>query len=251
MVVIDGRGSETRSIQSGLPQGSPVSPVPFILSVSAMFQNGTTARYHVYITPRTNPAKDPLFVCHHGVGSSGISCAVFAKELRDPIPNAGVLSLDARGHGSSILTATSQEASPDYSLETLTSDALNILQSTQTQFSWSQLPPLAFIGHSLGGAVMTNLTTVHGKLLAPTLIGYAMLDVAEGAARSPRTHESLPRPAALSLRHPLFSYRLAHSYSHANAPSLSMVGLSSKKDLPCTRPIAEPPSSKRITLSGV
>jgi retron-type reverse transcriptase len=37
MLVIDGRMSETRNIQAGLPQGSPVSPVLFILSVSAMF----------------------------------------------------------------------------------------------------------------------------------------------------------------------------------------------------------------------
>jgi hypothetical protein len=37
MLVIDGRTSETRNIQAGLPQGSPVSPVLFILSVSAMF----------------------------------------------------------------------------------------------------------------------------------------------------------------------------------------------------------------------
>jgi hypothetical protein len=38
MLVIDGRTSEARNIQAGLPQGSPVSPVLFILSVSAMFQ---------------------------------------------------------------------------------------------------------------------------------------------------------------------------------------------------------------------
>lgn len=37
MLVIDGRTSETRDIQAGLPQGSPVSPVLFILSISAMF----------------------------------------------------------------------------------------------------------------------------------------------------------------------------------------------------------------------
>jgi hypothetical protein len=38
MLVIDGRTGETRAIQAGLPQGSPVSPVLFILSVSALFQ---------------------------------------------------------------------------------------------------------------------------------------------------------------------------------------------------------------------
>ena len=38
MLVIDGRTSETRDVRAGLPQESPVSPVLFILSVSAMFQ---------------------------------------------------------------------------------------------------------------------------------------------------------------------------------------------------------------------
>jgi retron-type reverse transcriptase len=38
MLVIDGRTGETRAIQARLPQGSPVSPLLFILSVSAPFQ---------------------------------------------------------------------------------------------------------------------------------------------------------------------------------------------------------------------
>jgi hypothetical protein len=37
-LVIDGRTGETRSIQAGLPQGLPISPILFILSVSEMFQ---------------------------------------------------------------------------------------------------------------------------------------------------------------------------------------------------------------------
>jgi retron-type reverse transcriptase len=38
ILVIDGRTGETHDIQAGLPQGSPVSPVLFIISVSAIFQ---------------------------------------------------------------------------------------------------------------------------------------------------------------------------------------------------------------------
>ncbi|KAL1581840.1 hypothetical protein WHR41_09430 [Cladosporium halotolerans] len=37
MLVIDGRTGENRRIQAGLPQGSPVSPVLFVLSIGAMF----------------------------------------------------------------------------------------------------------------------------------------------------------------------------------------------------------------------
>jgi hypothetical protein len=38
LLVIDGRTGKTHDIRAGLPQGSPVSPVLFILSISAMFQ---------------------------------------------------------------------------------------------------------------------------------------------------------------------------------------------------------------------
>lgn len=38
MLVVDGRTGESRAIQAGLPQGSPTSPVLFILSISALFQ---------------------------------------------------------------------------------------------------------------------------------------------------------------------------------------------------------------------
>jgi hypothetical protein len=38
ILVIDGRTGETHDIKAGLPQGSPVSPVLFILSISAIFE---------------------------------------------------------------------------------------------------------------------------------------------------------------------------------------------------------------------
>jgi retron-type reverse transcriptase len=37
MLVIDGRTRETHDIHAGLPQGSPATPVLFILSISAIF----------------------------------------------------------------------------------------------------------------------------------------------------------------------------------------------------------------------
>lgn len=46
--------------------------------------------------------------------------------------------------------------------------------------SWPTLPPIILIGHSLGGAVITNLA--HSGTLGSALLGYAVLDVVEGSA---------------------------------------------------------------------
>lgn len=137
--------------------------------------------YHAYITPPT--AKGPLLVTHHGAGSSALSFALFASEVLKALPNAGVLSLDARGHGETVveqLDSQSNNAGLDLSLETLSQDLLDVIHLTQMQMAWPELPGLVLIGHSLGGAVVTNLA-VGGKL-GNAVLGYAVLDVVEGSA---------------------------------------------------------------------
>ena len=135
--------------------------------------------YHAYITPPA--AKGPLLVTHHGAGSSGLSFALFASEVRKALPTAGVLSLDARGHGETVvgqLDSQSNNARLDLSLETLSQDLLNVIQMTQTQMAWPELPGLVLIGHSLGGAVVTNVAV--SEKLGNAVLGYAVLDVVEG-----------------------------------------------------------------------
>lgn len=137
--------------------------------------------YHVYTTPPT--AKGPLLVTHHGAGSSGLSFALFASEVRKALPNAGVLSLDARGHGETViekLEPRNCNATLDLSLEILSHDLLEVIQMTQKELAWPELPGLIFIGHSLGGAVVTDLA-MSGRL-GNAVLGYAVLDVVEGSA---------------------------------------------------------------------
>ena len=101
--------------------------------------------------------------------------------MRKALPNAGVLSLDARGHGETVveqLHSQSNNAGLDLGLETLSQDLLDVIQMTQTQMAWPELPGLVLIGHSLGGAVVTNVA-VNGKL-GNAVLGYAVLDVVEG-----------------------------------------------------------------------
>lgn len=142
------------------------------------------AKYHVYITPPTDLKKGPLFICHHGAGASGLSFAVFAREVRQRLPNAGILSLEARAHGY-VVTSTSSttaggEIPADFSIATLSADALAMINLTKEKLSWSSLPPTVLLGHSLGGAIVTDLAATFA--LGPALIGFCVLDVVEGSA---------------------------------------------------------------------
>jgi protein phosphatase methylesterase 1 len=113
---------------------------------------------------------------HHGGGSSGLSFAVLSSEIRKRLPSAGILALDARGHGST----TSSSATLDLSLDTLSKDLHSAILATKSEMSWPDLPPIILVGHSLGGAVVTDLA--RKALLGVSLLGYAVLDIVEGSA---------------------------------------------------------------------
>jgi protein phosphatase methylesterase 1 len=145
-----------------------------------------TITHHAYLTSPTGSA--PLFVTHHGAGSSGLSFAALASEIRKLLPSAGILSLDARGHGSTQIThvglppTSSTEETLDLSLSTLSADLVTIITKTKEAMSWPTIPPLILIGHSLGGAVVTDVAFNANEILRPHILGYAVLDVVEGSA---------------------------------------------------------------------
>lgn len=122
---------------------------------------------------------------HHGAGSSGLSFATCATDIRKIIPDAGVLSADARDHGSTSVTRASEDgdadpakAQLDLSLETLHHDLVFVIRETQRKMGWDTLPDIILVGHSLGGAVITDVAR-KGELGAK-LLAYAVLDVVEG-----------------------------------------------------------------------
>lgn len=112
--------------------------------------------------------------------------------MRKAIPTAGVLSPDARGHGRTSIEKPEPEddeqteTTVDLSLETLSSDLAHVVHATQTTMSWSVLPDIVLIGHSLGGAVVVDLA--HKGLLGSAVLGYAVLDVVEGSAMEALAH---------------------------------------------------------------
>jgi len=176
----------------GVAGGRSLEPIPwttyFERELFLTPEDDDTITYHAYLTSPAatsgTSSKSPLFVTHHGAGSSGLSFAVLSAEIRKRLPNAGILSLDARGHGSTTLKDNNTSPAVDLSLATLASDLFNVIQLTQRAMSWppgvDQLPPIILVGHSLGGAVVTELAK-SGRL-GSSLLAYAVLDVVEGSA---------------------------------------------------------------------
>ncbi|KAI1436340.1 Alpha/Beta hydrolase protein [Xylaria sp. CBS 124048] len=170
----------------GVPRGRTFQSIPWTTYFEReLFLHDKTSssspRIHAYLSSPVG--KGPLFVMHHGAGSSGLSFAVVGQEMRKILSTAGIFSIDARGHGS---TSSPEGQDLDLSLETLANDLLAALQLTQQEMKWPALPPIVLVGHSLGGAVVTELAR-SGKL-GDALLGYVMLDVVEGSAMEALQH---------------------------------------------------------------
>lgn len=157
--------------------------------------DGIQIIHHAYLTPPSESG--PLFVMHHGAGSSGLSFATCADELRKLLPKAGVLSIDARSHGRTAMTPTSKPLNQDnpstgisaqaeadgkveldLSLDTLSRDLVFVVRETQARMGWENPPDIVLVGHSLGGAVITDVAK-KGEF-GSKLLAYAVLDVVEG-----------------------------------------------------------------------
>jgi protein phosphatase methylesterase 1 len=61
-----------------------------------------------------------------------------------------------------------------------------MLSLTQSKMNWKQLPQIVLIGHSLGGAVVTD--AANKGLLGNKLLGFGVLDVVEGSAMETLGH---------------------------------------------------------------
>jgi protein phosphatase methylesterase 1 len=182
-------------------QSSAYPPWPTFFDQELYFDteldNGSRAKYHVYLTPPASP-NDVLFVLHHGAGSSPLSFALCVAELRTLLPKAGILAISARDHGSVVYTS-SGTIDTSMSLDALAADLERMITLTNTHLKLATCPRLLLVGHSLGGAVVTH--TAHRRALGTRLIGYVVIDVVEGSALEALRHMK----AYLTLRPATFS----------------------------------------------
>lgn len=125
-----------------------------------------------------------VFLLHHGAGYSALSFALVAEHItKSSNGAAGVLAYDCRGHGRT--RHSSEEASQDLSLATLTNDALAVLARLFPPEG--PQPTLVLVGHSMGGSVVVSLAhalanDVGNHATRPRVSGVAVLDVVEGTA---------------------------------------------------------------------
>lgn len=168
---------------------------------------------------------------HHGAGSSGLSFALVGSEIRKRMPNAGILAMDCRGHGS---TTTKKDDDVDLKLHTLSDDLLYVIQSVKKEMNWAALPPLVLVGHSLGGAVVTELANT-GKLGA-SLLAYAVLDVVEGSAidalQSMQTYLSTRPSGFATLQSGIDWHIRTRTVRNSTSARTSVPALLSKDDMP-------------------
>lgn len=163
------------------PRRKPLyDPIPWNVHFSYSHHLTTLdslSTFHVYITPPTSSG--PLFITHHGAGSSGLSFALLASEIRKLLPFAGVLSFDCRGHGE-----TSTPDDHDLSLTTLSDDLATVVRLTAAQYGWEpseKMPDMVLVGHSLGGAVVVDFVKNKWEF-GRKVLGYVVIDVVEGSA---------------------------------------------------------------------
>lgn len=101
-------------------------------------------------------------------------------------PEIGILAPDARGHGETEFRPEfgdeelADDGKLDMSLERLADDLEAIIDLLKKESEWEQLPSIVLVGHSLGGAVVTEVA-MRGKY-GRKMLGVAVLDVVEGSA---------------------------------------------------------------------
>lgn len=135
-----------------------------------------------YSPPKSNDS--PIFIFHHGAGSSALSFGLLAKDIIKTMNDtthpgrfdniAGVFSFDCRGHGQTTIVSNPD----DYSLDSFVNDTIFIINDLISRENL-QTNSIFLVGHSLGGSILTK---VCHKLNNTQVKGLIMFDIVEDTA---------------------------------------------------------------------
>lgn len=137
-----------------------------------------------YTLPKPEDAASiPVFIFHHGAGSSALTFANLSRHLCDKLEGkCATFAFDARGHGQTRPIDNSKEVK--YDLDSFVSDFVAVTE----EFYCKKLSPvktklsLILVGHSLGGSICTSSYINFSAYLQKSILGVAMLDIVEEAA---------------------------------------------------------------------
>lgn len=138
--------------------------------------------FRVYYT-EPKSAESPVFVFHHGAGSSALSFALLASSLVEGFEKdtdgkkngCGIMAFDCRGHGET------RVMEKDYKLDSLIEDAIFVIQTFREKAN-ARSNSIFLIGHSLGGAVLTGSCYRLVNEFGVDVKGLGMLDIVEDTA---------------------------------------------------------------------
>ncbi|CCK68889.1 phosphoprotein phosphatase methylesterase 1 KNAG_0B04550 [Huiozyma naganishii CBS 8797] len=146
-------------------------------------------KFNVYYTLPTkfDFASLPIFMFHHGAGSSGLTFASLAKALNEKLDGqCGFFSFDARGHGDT-QPLSRDRAQPQYNRDDYTLDFSALIDYHYNDILLASKVPkekisLILVGHSLGGSICTFVYDLLSTAVRKSLLGVTMLDIVEEAA---------------------------------------------------------------------
>ena len=133
-----------------LMRSRPSEPIPwtnyFVENIKVPSSVDSSQLFNVYYSPPTMP-NAPVYVFHHGAGSSALSFSLVAGLLTSSI-SCGVISFDVRYHG---LTVVNESEEWDLSLDTLARDEVDVVKGVAEHASWDSRddgwPDLILVGH--------------------------------------------------------------------------------------------------------
>lgn len=148
--------------------------------------DGTGFNFNYYYTLplATDVPSIPIFIFHHGAGSSGLSFANVSREICSQLKGkTGCFAFDARGHGNT--TFQDSVKLPTFTRDEYVSDYvafINYILSRHLNSIPREKLTLILVGHSLGGSICTFTYKILPQEIRRSVQGVAMFDIVEEAA---------------------------------------------------------------------